>query len=171
MKKLPALVTIITVTLSGCAMGEGDFPSLLKRPYEDDPVMVESAAPPAANLPLPVDLQSDLSAAVARSGAAHNRFQAGLPAVKRRVDAARNAAVSSESWVVAHMELAALEIQRSPSVEALADIDALYRAQLERETAEGQSGGTTIIARQRDAVQAQVDRQQTEIDAMKNRLR
>ena len=171
MKKLLALVPIVTVTLSGCAMSEGDFPSLLKRPYEDDPVMVESAAPPAANLALPADLQSDLSAAVARSAAAHDRFQAGLPAVKRRVDAARNAAVSSESWVAAHMELAALEIQRSPSVEAMADIDALYRTQLERETVEGQSGGTAIIARQRDAVQAQVERQQSEIDAMKNRLR
>lgn len=171
MKKLPALMTIITVTLSGCAMSEGDFPSLLKRPYEDDPVMADSEALPATNLALPADLQSDLSAAVARSGAAHSQFQARLPTVKRRVDAARNAAVSSESWVAAHMELAALEGERSPSVEALADIDALYRAQLERETADGESGGTTIIARQRDAVKAQVDRQQAEIDAMINRLR
>ena len=171
MKKLPALVTIVTVTLSGCAMQEGDFPSLLKRPYEDEPAMAESAAPPPANLPLPADLQSDLSAAVAKSGAAHDRFQARLQTVKKRVDAARNAAVSSESWIAAHMELASLEMQRSPSVEALADIDALYRAQLERETVEGQSGGTTIIARQRDAVQAQVERQQAEIEAMKNRLR
>ncbi|MGB5483819.1 hypothetical protein [Parasphingorhabdus sp.] len=171
MKKLSVLVPIITVSLSGCAMSEGDFPSLLKRPYEDEPVMVESAAPTAANLSLPAGLQSDLSAAVASSAAAHDLFQARLPAVTRRVDAARNAAVSSESWVAAQMELAALEIQRSPSVEALADIDALYQAQLERETDEGQSGGTDIIARQRDAVQAQVERQQSDIDAMKNRLR
>ena len=171
MKKLSALVTIITVTLSGCAMSEGDFPSLLKRPYEDEPVMAESESIPTTKAALPADLQSDLSAAVAGSKAAHARFQARLPAVKRRVDAARNAAVSSESWVVAQMDLAALEGERSPSVEALADIDALYRVQLERETAAGESGGTLIIARQRDAVQDQVDRQQAEIDAMKSRLR
>ncbi len=171
MKKLSVLVTIITVTLSGCAMQQGDFPSLQKRPYEDDPVMVEPAPPATTEIPLPADLQSNLSAAVARSRAANEQFQARLPVVKRRVDAARNAAVSSESWVAAQMELAALEMQRSPSVEAMADIDALYKEQLERETVAGQSGGTTIIARQRDAVQAQVDRQQAEIDAMKNRLR
>lgn len=168
--KLLALVTAITVTLSGCAMGEGDFPSLLKRPYEDAPVMVETPQP-ASNPALSAELQSRLNAAAAQSGAAHTRFQARLPNVKRRVDAARNAAVSSESWVVAQMELAALEGERSPSVEALADIDALFRAELDRETTAGESGGTTIIARQRDAVQAQVDRQQAEIDAMKNRLR
>ncbi len=171
MKKLSVLVTIITVTLSGCAMQQGDFPSLQKRPYEDDPVMVESPPPPAPDFSLPADLQSTLSAAVARSGAADDRFQARLPSVKRQVDAARNAAVSSESWVAAQMELAALEIERSPSVEAMADIDALYRDLLEREAVGGEAGGTAIIARQRDAVQAQVDRQQAAIDAMKNRLR
>ena len=79
--------------------------------------------------------------------------------------------MSSELWVVAQMELAALEMVRSPSVEALADIDMLYRQQLEREASDDQFGGTAAIARQRDAVKMQVDRQQGEIDAMKNRLR
>lgn len=171
MKKLSALVTIITVTLSGCAMQQGDFPSLQKRPYEDEPVMDAPAAAVPVLSSLPAAMQARLDAAVAQSRAAHDRYQARLPSVKSRVDAARGAAVSSESWVVAHMEMAAFEIERSPSVEALADIDALYREQLERETVEGHSGGATIIAGQRDEVQAQVDRQQAEIDAMKNRLR
>lgn len=171
MKKLPALVTIVTVSLSGCAMQEGDFPSLLKRPYESEALAGEAAAPATAISSLPADLQTRLGAAVASSGAADDLFRARLPAVKMLVDAARGSAESSEAWVVAHMELAALEIQRSPSVEALADIDALYREQLERETADNESGGTTIIAAQRDSVQVQVDRQQVEIEAMKNRLR
>ncbi len=171
MKKLSALVTIITVTLSGCAMQQGDFPSLQKRPYEDDSAMVEPEVPVNLLSSLPVDVRTRLEAAVAQSGSADNLFRTRLPAVKSRVDAARGAAVSSESWVVAQTELAALEMVRSASVEALADIDALYRTQLEREIELDQSGGTAIIAKQRDAVQAQVDRQQTEIDAMKNRLR
>lgn len=171
MKKLPALVAIVTVTLSGCAMQQGDFPSLQKRPYEDVAVVDESAVPAPITVSLPAELQSNLNAAVTKSAAAHKQFQAKLPAVKKRVDAARNAAVSSESWVAAHMELAALEMLRSPSVEALADIDALYRTQLERESAEGQTGGTDIIAGQRNAVQAQVARQQTDMDAMTSRLR
>lgn len=171
MKKLPALLTIITVTLSGCAMQEGDFPSLLKRPYEDEPVMDAASDSAAVVSSLPTDLEQKLNETVAQSRTADAAFGARLPAVKSRVNAAGGAAVSSESWVVAQMELAALEMVRSPSVEALADIDTLYRQQLEREAAEDQSGGTAIIARQRDAVKAEVDRQQVEIDAMKNRLR
>jgi len=143
----------------------------MKRPYESEPAMDAAAAPAAAISFLAADLQSKLSVAVTSSGAADDQFQAMLPVVKKRVDEARGAAVSSESWVVAHLELAVLEIQRSPSVEALADIDALYREQLERETGADQSGGTAILSEQRDSVQAQVDRQQAEIEAMKNRLR
>jgi|TARA_R100001244_G_scaffold132319_2_gene108142 hypothetical protein len=171
MKKLPVLLTLIAFTLSGCAMQQGDFPSLQKRPYEGEPVMTEPAAPGPVISTLPAAVQNRLDAAVAKSRTAHEQFLASLPTVGSRVGAARRAAVSSESWVVAHMELAALEMQRSPSVEALADIDALYREQLERETAEGQSGGAALIAGQREAVLAHVDRQQSEIDAMKNRLR
>ena len=171
MKKLSALVMIITVSLSGCAMQEGDFPSLQKRPYESEPAIDEPAALEPLLSPLPVAVQNKLDAAVARSRAAHAQFLADLPGAKSRVDAARGAAESSESWVVAHIALSALEVARSPSVEALADIDALYRDQLERETLENISGGITAITVQRDAVKEQVARQQAEMDAMKSRLR
>lgn len=171
MIKLSALVAIVTVTLSGCAMQQGDFPSLQKRPYEDEQVVEEPVAPiPDASV-LPASVQGSLDAAVAASAAAHAQFLQRLPDVQKRVAAARGAAVSSESWVVAQMELASLERQRSPSVEAVADIDALYRVQLERESVSGQTGGAAIIAGQRDAVQAQVDRQRAEIDALTGRLR
>lgn len=161
----------LILALPACAMQQGDFPSLLERPYEREPVTDEAAAPATAITSLPADTQSRLGAAVASSSAADAKYRTRLPVVKKLGDAARGSAESSEAWVVAHMELAALEIQRSPSVEALADIDSLYREQLERETAEDESGGTTIIATQRDSVQAQVDRQQADIEAMKNRLR
>ncbi|MEO9598986.1 hypothetical protein [Parasphingorhabdus sp.] len=170
MKKLLALMTIITVPLSGCAMQQGDFPSLQKRPYEAESAVVETT-PTAAVTSLPADVRSKLAAAVATSSAAHDQFQAMLPAVQARVDAAGGSNVLSEPWVVAQMELAALETERSPSVEAMADIDALYAAQLERDAAENRSGGAALIIGQRDAVQAQVDQQQAAIDAMKSRLR
>lgn len=171
MKKLPVLLTIMAFPLSGCAMQQGDFPSLQKRPYESEPVIDEPEASVAVLTSLPAAMRSKLDGAVAQSRSAHQQFLARLPTVESRVDAARGAAVSSESWVVAHMELAALEVQRSPSVEALADIDALYREQLEREITEDQSGGTRIIAEEREAVKVQVDRQQSAIEAMKDRLR
>jgi hypothetical protein len=166
-----AIFMPLILVLPACAMQQGDFPSLQKRPYEDEPVMGEPAASSVAASDLSADQLVKLSEAVKTSNGADEQFQARLPAVKRRVDAARGAAQSSESWVVAHMELAVLEILRSPSVEALADIDSLYRVQLEREVADAESGGTSLIIRRRDAVKAQVDRQQSEIDAMKNRLR
>ncbi|NCN84961.1 MAG: hypothetical protein GW808_02570 [Sphingomonadales bacterium] len=171
MKKLSALMMIITVPLSGCVMQEGDFPSLQKRPYETEPTITEPAAPAPLLAPLPAAVQNKLDTAVAQSQAAHDEFLESLPSAKSRVAAARGSAPSSESWVVAHMALAALEIERSPSVEALADIDTLYRDQLEREALEDISGGIAAITVQRDAVEEQVARQQAEIDAMKNGLR
>ena len=171
MKKLPVLVMIFAVPLSGCAMQQGDFPSLQKRPHEDGAAIDETLEPAPEPTSLPADIQGRLDAAVAQSRAAHQRFIADLPAVKRRVDAARGAAVSSESWVVAQMELAALETRRSPSVAAMADIDALHRRQLENELANYETGGVAIITRQRELVQSHVEAQQTEIEAMKNRLR
>lgn len=152
-------------------MQQGDFPSLQKRPYEDEPVMDASAAALPVLSSLPSELRTRLDAAVAQSQTAHGQYQSRLPGVKSRVAGARGAAVSSESWVVAHMEMAALEMVRSPSVEALADIDAIYRDQLLRETEDGETGGAIIIARQREAVLAQVESQQAEIDAMMDSLR
>lgn len=152
-------------------MQQGDFPSLLKRPYEDDSPIRESSAPAVAISSLSAEQQNRLNAAAAKSVAADDKFQTSLPRVKKRAAAARGAAVSSESWVVAQMELAALEILRSPSVEALADIDALYREQLVRQGGQNASGGTAVIAKQRDVVRRQVERQQAEIDSMKGQLR
>jgi len=93
--------------LSGCAMQQGDFPSLQKRPYESEPVIDEPETSVATLSSLPAAMRSKLDAAVAQSRSAHQQFLDRLPAVESRVDAARGAAVSSESWVVAHMELAA----------------------------------------------------------------
>ncbi|MEH6790418.1 hypothetical protein [Parasphingorhabdus sp.] len=170
MKKLSASVMIITAMLSGCAMQEGDFPSLQKRPYETDQPIEEPAVAAPVLAPLPTATQLKLDAAVAQSRAAHDLFLERLPGVRSRVDAARGSAESSESWVVAQMELAALEIERSPSVEALADIDRLYLQQLESELDAPSEGSAAIMAQQRQ-VEQQVADQQAAIDGLKGRLR
>ena len=102
---------------------------------------------------------------------AHEQFLHNLTAVKQRVVAAQGAAVSSEKWVVAQMDLAALELVRSPSVESLADIDSLYAAELDREVQEGLSGGALIILEKRNQIDGQVRQQQQQIDSMKGQLR
>lgn len=153
-------------------MQAGDFPSLSKRPYEDG-AAIGSPAPvaPATAANLPAPLQAEVSRALAKSGDAHEKFLSNLPGVKNRVNAAGRSSISSESWVVAQMDLSALELIRSPSVNALADIDTLYLERLTAEYEGEQPGGAQIIAKHRKQIQDQVKAQQDEIDSMKARLR
>jgi len=153
-------------------MQQGDFPSLAKRPYEDAAANTKPAPSPPLVTVLPAPLLASVDKAMQKSSSAHSKFLRNLPGAKRRgVSAARGAAVSSEAWVMAQMDMAALEMDRSPSVDALADIDALYLAQLDAEFQGTSAGGAAIIEEKRDQIQVQVKLQQGEIDAMKGRLR
>lgn len=79
--------------------------------------------------------------------------------------------MSSERWVVAQMDLAALEIVRGPSVSALADIDRIYTSQMNRSFDDENAGGTAMVESKRQEILAQVKQQQDEIDALKAKLR
>lgn len=162
------LIPILGLSLSACAMQSGDFPSLSKRPYEDGPAIDDAATPPPAQMvALPAVLKNAVNAAVQQSNTAHQVFLKDLPKVKQSVSAARGAAPSSESWVVAQMELSSLENDRSPSVSALADIDSLYMQQLDQEYTGEEKGGAALVAKFRNIIEAQVSSQQTEIDKLK----
>ncbi len=166
------LVPILGLSLSACAMQSGDFPSLSKRPYEDGPAIDDAATPPPAQMgALPAALKNAVNAAVQQSNTAHQIFLKDLPKVKQSVSAARRAAPSSESWVVAQMELSSLENDRSPSVSALADIDSIYMQQLDQEFTSDEKGGAALIAKFRDAIEGQVASQQVEIDKLKSVIR
>ncbi len=171
MKKALSLLTLASLPLSACAMQEGDFPSLAKRPYEDINPGREPSPQPQSIAALPAPINAALNEAVAKSGAAHAKFLRNLPSVKRRVSSARGSTVSSEVWVIAQMDLAALEMNRSPSVSALADIDALYIVQLSAEYDSNETGGAEAISKQRDKTLAQVKLQQDEINSLKDALR
>ncbi|GAB5487138.1 MAG: hypothetical protein Pars2KO_07080 [Parasphingorhabdus sp.] len=167
-----AISLLAMMAVSACAMQSGDFPSLAKRSYENGTAIdSEARVTPALIANLPAPLQSAVNQALEQSNAAHKKFLGNLPGVEKRVGSARAASISSESWVVAQMDLASLEMIRSPSVSALADIDALYLAQLNTEFDGEQPGGALIIAKSRDQIQAQVKTQQDAIDVMKARLR
>lgn len=166
------LVPVLGLSLSACAMQSGDFPSLSKRPYEGVPAIDETAAPPPAQMAaLPPALKKAVDAAVRQSNSAHQAFLADLPKVKQSVSAARGAAPSSESWVAAQVELSTLEIDRSPSVSALADIDSLYLQRLDQEFAGEGKGAAALIAQSRQKIEAQVSAQQSEIDQLKAGIR
>jgi hypothetical protein len=173
MKNNTAILLLASLSLGACAMQEGEFPSLAKRAIEDVGTDGTTAGSPtrAKISTLPVAEQAKLQKALADSDAAHILFLSKLPAVQEKVKAARGAAELSEKWVVAQLDLAALEIDRSPSVEALADTDALYLARLDSEFEDAAPGGAAIIAERKKRIEQQVIEQQTEIDLMKAQLR
>lgn len=167
MKSSISILLLTSLTLSACAASQSDFPSLGKRDFEDEPVMTDSEIPAAqAIFTLPPAIQAAVDAAAKQSNDAHKQFLQQLPAVQRRVAAARGAAPASENWVVAQMDMAALETRRTPSVTALADIDRLYIAQLDQEVENNQAGAAAIILEQREMIAAQVQQQQESMDAM-----
>ncbi len=153
-------------------MQEGDFPSLAKRPYEDNPAIpamdIATADPMEA---LPSALRNAVETAVQKSNTAHQSFLQNLPKVQKSVSAARGAAPSSESWVVAQMELSSLEMNRSPSVSALADLDSLFMKRLDQEFTGEQKGAADLIAKSREKIEAQVISQQREIEQLKSGMR
>ena len=172
MKLSVFLVLVLGLSLSACAMQAGDFPSLAKRPYENGPAMDDSAAPPPAQMDvLPPALRNAVDLALRQSNSAHQAFLADLPKVKESVTAARNAAPSSESWVVAQMQLSSLEMDRSPSISALADMDMLYMQRLDQEFTGEAKGAAVLIAQSRERIAAQVSSQQAEIEKLKSTMR
>lgn len=172
MKLALFLVPVLGLSLSACAMQSGDFPSLSKRPYEDGPAIDNAVTPPSAQMDaLPAALKNAVDAAVRQSNTAHKAFLEDLPKVKQSVSAARGAAPSSESWVVAQISLSSLEMDRSPSISALADIDSLYTKRLDQEFSGEEKGAAVLIAKSREKIEVQVSDQQREIDDLKSRIR
>lgn len=166
------MLPLASMLITGCAMQQDSFPSLSKRAIEDIPADGPQILPDVNVVAsLPVDLQRQVDAAVGQSNTAHRNFLADLSTVENAVVEGRDAAPSSESWVVAQMQLAALETRRSPSVSALADLDALYMKRLDSEFSDSQPGGAALIGQSRNQVIAQVAMQQKKIDELKAALR
>ncbi len=160
--------------LCGCAGSAEPFPSLAVRPYEVDLADVARrqtpAPPPAPAVALPASQRQSLASALAQHRAADTEFRAALPGVRRAVDAAAGQSVGAESWVVAQQALSRLEVLRSPSIGALADIDALA---IERLAAQGQgvgSGDAGALGAARAAVAAAVSDQSAILSGLARRI-
>lgn len=147
------LLPLALLTIAGCAP-KGAFPSLAPRPVEklgmDEPLRV---AAPVAEDPALIKRVAELLA-TARRG--QRDFEASLPAAR-----SGGAPMGSEAWVQAQQALSALEASRTPTLTALADLDALRaeRASLPTSPADYQAlleavEAVTILARTQ---QQQVD--------------
>ena len=127
------LAIATSLTLTGCASLEGDFPSLAKRPYEKaNPVEEPVAAPETLTTALPADLYQTINALLLRSSTAHSAFENAVPSVRSVVQSASNAANGSEAWINAHLESSSTDSLRADGVAALGEIDRLVAREREK---------------------------------------
>ena len=127
------LISSFGILLSGCA-ARGDFPSLTPRAVEGElsPAAacrqnrdVAAAADAAPLSPIPDDLElgTNLQRLIERARRGQREFAELLPSARR--SAARAGRSGSEPWIEAQQLVSRLEAARSPTVDALAELEAL----------------------------------------------
>ena len=109
--------------------------------------------------------------ALATHERAEAAFRAALPTVRSNVSAASGGAPGTEGWVVAQQALSRLDIARSGSVSALADIDAVLAARLAQEQDGAAGNGAAALNETRQRIAAAVADQSAIIAGLAARLR
>ncbi|WP_373487350.1 hypothetical protein [Blastomonas sp.] len=155
--------------VAGCLAPMQDFPSLERRDIETRDRQAEALAPPppvvTVNDPA---LAGELRAIEAKAEAARQSFAAAVAATRQSVNAARGAAVGSESWSVAQTQISALGASRRELSQILGDLDARYVARLQQEAAGTvTAGGSTQILDARTRIIAVIEAQDQTLAAMK----
>ena len=123
---IPA-VSGLCLILEGCAAG-GSYPSLLPRP-------AETTGTTAPSPPTPPVAASDqalgarLAQLIAQSRQGQQQFEQALAGAGAKV--AKAGAAGSESWIEAQQAVSRLEGARTPTVNALAELDAMARGRAE----------------------------------------
>ncbi len=140
------IATLISVTaiLSACAAPQGEFPSLLRRPYETNaPITAPLPSETAGPAMLSPELSAKANAITARHRAAQNAYRELLTPTAAAARDAAGAGVGSEAWVAAQLQVSRLDKARADSKAALAELDRLITAQLD---ADSQGSGKDIAA-------------------------
>lgn len=161
--------------LTGCASG-GPYPSLDRRAVERQYGSAQPVTPPISGPAQPspetapdAPLLKRLEGLRTRALAANREFESHEKAARRAVAAAAGAAVASEAWAVAHVELAQLDSARSNAMIALADLDSLLIAAAQ-EGAAG-SGNLAAVTALRSEVTGWVSAQDTVLASLRGQLR
>jgi alkylhydroperoxidase family enzyme len=119
-----AIIAISLILLAACGTTEGQFPSLERRPYENNnPIAAPEAPPPP--IALPAELTVKVDALNARHRAAQAAFDKDLPSVQSVAARAAGSSAGSENWVNAHLQLSRLDKARADSVAVVRDFDSL----------------------------------------------
>lgn len=129
----------------------------------------EATQAPIAQTAPDASLLSKLEGLRARAWAAHREFQSHEKAARRAVAAAGGAAVASESWSIAQVELAQLDSARSNAMIVLADLDSLLIVAAQEEAS--RSGNLAAITALRNEVTEWVGAQDEVLANMRRQLR
>jgi len=167
------LIGAVSAVVGGCTASDLDTPSLAKRPYEVDGNQTAAAPPvsPSVQGTVPAALKSRISALANEGQRSHDRFLSNLPSVQSAAARARGAARSTEPWVAAQSALSALEVDRSPSVAALADLDRLYLDTLNRQDQASSGAAIQAVSAAREKAQGQVTKQADILTELARQLR
>lgn len=156
--------------LPGCVGEDGrGYPSLARRAVENAEI---GSAPVTEEKALPAGSVTDeafartLSDIAMRMKNADTLFDLAYAENAQRIRSARNAAVLSENWVLAHIALGKLEKARSGSLIALAELDRLHADRLAAIYDGKTVGGITELETAIASASAAVDRQNSEIDTL-----
>ncbi|WP_420605693.1 hypothetical protein [Novosphingopyxis sp.] len=128
--------------------------------------------PPRAPVvtPLSYEQRVEVEAAQDRHRAADAAFRGALPSVRGAVAAAAGSAPGGEAWVVAQQALSRLEAARTPSAEALADLDRLLTERLAQEQQGAAAGGAEDIVTARAVIEAAVRDQSMILSGLARRI-
>jgi hypothetical protein len=152
--------------LAGCTTTGEAYPSLAPRPVEGrsdaEPVASVEETPPAD-----AALAAQIARTVAEARKGEADFDAAYAPTQRSVNAARNAAVPSETWVAAQAQLSVLDAARAPTAQAMAQIDGLYTELIDR-AAKGEAvGGIAEVAAAQAEIEAIYTKQVERLDILK----
>lgn len=159
---------VLALSLGACATSDR-YPSLAIRDVERlygsaQPVEPNPAPPPPPAQPSP-ELAQRLIQLQNQATQAHQAFLSALPGTRSHVNAARNAAVASDSWVIAQNSISTLESARARAMLAMADLDQLL---LQTET-EGGARDAVIAAQAK--VNGMVEDENGTLDQLSDSLR
>ncbi len=169
-RRIAALIALITLGSADVLAATRPFPSLAKRPVESRdrsaeaaPVPVEAAAPDAALTATVADLQ-------AKAAAADAAFRNELGKDRGTVSTASGAAPSSESWIAAQSAISVADAARYDAVAALASLDTLHVDRQDSTDGARVAADLATIDPARTRVLAMVDAQNDALDALRAKL-
>jgi len=163
MRALFALSPLLAL-LAGCAATQGPFPSLAPRAVERE-LSQEAVPTPVPTVPEDPALRSRIAQLIGLAREGQSAFEAALGSARAAVAGA--GAAGSEGWTMAQVEISRLGAARAPTVNALAELDALAIARARKPTSASDTAAVEAAVAQ---VQAMADRQHDQLESLRGSL-